>query len=95
MSSARLLIEHHLNQVMKGIKAEQATDVKDITHHAHHATMGAFCNGQPSASPDHHIVGERAKQHQHVLGLKALLVALGQPQSPLSPLKAVSMPPPR
>jgi hypothetical protein len=53
MSPARLLIQHTLSQMMKGIKAEQATDMKDITHHAHHATMWAFCNGQPAACPDH------------------------------------------
>src|SRR6266699_3099384 len=80
MSPVRLLIQHNLSQMMKGIKTEQATDMKDITHHAHHATMWAFCNGQPAACPHHYIVSERAKEHQHVLCLEALFIALGQTQ---------------
>jgi hypothetical protein len=30
------------------------------------------------ARPNHHIVGQRAKQRQHALSLKALLIALGE-----------------
>jgi hypothetical protein len=81
VSSVRVLIRHNLNHVMKGIKAEKATDMKHITHHAQNATLGSFRNGQPVACPDHHMVSECAQQHQHLLSVKALLIALGQPQS--------------
>ena len=35
---------------------------------------------QPSTCPDHHVVDQRAKQHQQVLSLKALLLAFGKTQ---------------
>ena len=36
---------------------------------------------QPLPWPDHHVVGQRAKQHQPMLSLKALLIAFGETQS--------------
>src|SRR5258708_20106368 len=90
----KVLIQHNLNHVMKGIKAEKATDMKHITHHAQYATMWSFCNGQPSARPDHHIVSECAQKHQHLLSVKALLRALGQTQSLLVAFQGHFNPPP-
>src|SRR5260370_29685252 len=77
----RVLIQYNLNHVMKGIKAEKATDMKDVTHHAQNATMWSFWNGQPSTRPDHHIVSECTEKQQHLLSFKALLIAFGETQS--------------
>src|SRR6266567_4771222 len=64
----------------QGVKVEQAADMKHITHHAQDAKTCYLRADQPAARPDHDIVGQRAKQHQHVLCLKALLIALGETQ---------------
>src|SRR5260370_41435219 len=77
----RVLIQHNLNHVMKGIKAEKATDMKDVTHHAQNATMWSFWNSQPATRPDHDIVSECAQKQQHLLSFEALLVAFGETQS--------------
>jgi hypothetical protein len=37
MSQASLLVQHDLSNSPGGIKAEQTTDVKDITHHPQEA----------------------------------------------------------
>src|SRR6266496_3006927 len=81
MSTASVLIEHNCKQMPRPIKAEQTADMKDIAYHTQYPTVRAFCHGQPAPCPDHHIVSQRAEQHQHVLSFKALLVAFGQPQS--------------
>jgi len=80
MSQASILVQDKSNNRATGIKAEQATDMKDIPHHAQDATLLDLGNGQPLACPDHYIVRQRAEQCQHVLGLKALLVAFGEAQ---------------
>src|SRR6266571_4835708 len=88
MSAASVPIEHNLTHLSKGIEAEQTTDMKDIAHHAQDATMWSFCQSQPATCPDHHIVGQRAKQHQHVLRIETLFVAFGQPQSLFVPFES-------
>jgi hypothetical protein len=54
--------------------------MKDIPHHVQAAAVLDLLTAQPLTRPDYHIVGQRAKQHQHVLRLKALLIALGEAQ---------------
>ena len=56
-----LLVQDNRNDRTTGIKAEKATDMKHITHHAQDATLLDLGNGQPVACPDHHIVRQRAK----------------------------------
>ncbi len=73
-----MLMQHNLNHEMKVIKAEKATDMKHMTHHA---TIWSFRNGQLSGRLDQHIVSECAQRQQHALRVKALLCALGQTQS--------------
>jgi hypothetical protein len=76
-----VLIEHNLHNMIKGIKTEKATDVKDSAHHAQNTTMRSFWQSQPLACPDHDVVGERAQRYQHVLCVEALFIAFGQSQS--------------
>src|SRR2546425_13014760 len=80
MSQASAVIQDNLNQRARGIKAEQATDVKDITHHAQDPKVSHLESEQPVASPNDHIVSQRTEEHRHVLRLKALLIAFGQSQ---------------
>ncbi len=61
--------------------------MKHIAHHAQDAIALDLRAGQPPTCPDYHVVGQRAQQHQHVLCLKALLVALGEAQSLLVALE--------
>src|SRR6266516_4360257 len=61
--------------------------MKDIAHHAQNAIALDLRTGQPPTCPDHHVVGQRAKQHQHMLRLKALLSAFGEAQSLLVALE--------
>jgi hypothetical protein len=68
--------------------------MKDVPHHAQDATLLDLGNGHPVACPDHHIVSQRAEQHQYVLRLTALIVAFGQSQSLLITFQRGSMPPP-
>jgi hypothetical protein len=77
-NQASPLVQHNLNNRAKGIKAEQATDMKDITHHPQDTIVLDLLTAQPPTCPDHHVVGQRAKQHQHLLRLKALLTAFGE-----------------
>ena len=81
------MIQDNLNDMAQRIEDEKATDMKDIAHHAQHPIVLQLGNRQPAASPDHDIVSQRAQQHQHLLGLKALLVAFGQPQSGFVPFE--------
>lgn len=52
--------------------------MKDIAHHTQDAITMDFWAAQPATCPDHHVMGQRAKQHQYMLRLKALLVAFGE-----------------
>jgi hypothetical protein len=88
-------MQDNLNDVSQGVKAEQTTDMKHITHHAQDAKVCYPRVGQPAARPDHDMVGQRAKQHEHVLRLKALLIAFGETQPLLVAFEGGSMPPPR
>ncbi len=54
--------------------------MKHITHHAQDATALDLRAAQPATCPDHHIAGQRTQQHQQVLRLKTLLIALGETQ---------------
>ena len=74
------LVQNNLNNRARGIKAEQANDMKHITRYTQDPAVLDLRTAQPSTCPDHHVVGQRAKQHQHVLRLKALLRAFGQTQ---------------
>jgi hypothetical protein len=55
--------------------------MKDIAHHAQDPIVVDLLTAQPSTGPNHHVVSQRAKQHQHVLRLKALLVVVLQKES--------------
>ncbi len=65
------------------------TFMKDITHHAPDAVVLQLGNRQPTASPDHYVVGLTAKPHHYLLGLKALFAAFGQAQSLLITLRKI------
>ena len=61
--------------------------MKDITHHPQDPAALDLLTAQPATCPDHHVVGQRAKQHQHVSRLKALLVAFGEARPLLAALE--------
>jgi len=94
-SETSALIQDNLNDLSQGVKADQATDMKDIAHHAQDAIVLDLRAGQPPTCPVHYVVGQRAKQHQHVLRLKALLRALGEAQSLLVAFQRSFYAPPR
>src|SRR5689334_13150277 len=53
--------------------------MKDIAYHTQQTIVLQFGwrggLGQPTASPDHHIVGQSTQKHHHLLRLKALIAA--------------------
>src|SRR5712692_7047273 len=66
-------IAHHAQRtiVRQGLTARQACRLGLLR-------LSRGRNVEPLMSPDNHIVGQAAQQHQHVLGFKTLLVAFGQ-----------------
>jgi hypothetical protein len=83
------LVENKITDLAQSIHAEKATFMKDITHHAPDAVVLQLGNRQPTASPDHYVVGQTAKPHHYVLDLKALFAAFGQAQSLLFTLREI------
>jgi hypothetical protein len=81
------LIEDHSDQLSRGIGEQKATDMKDIAHHAQHTVVLQARAGQPEASPDNHIVGQRSQQHHHLLRFKAFFAAFADAQPLLVPLE--------
>src|SRR5260370_1165019 len=70
-----------MDNLARRIKDEKATDMQDITYHAQHSIAVQGWDGQPAPRPDDDIVGQRAQQHQHLLGFKAFFAALAHAQS--------------
>jgi hypothetical protein len=72
---------HNLSHLPAGIGQQKATDMKDIAHQTQRPVVVQGWACQLVASPDDHIMRQRAQQHDHLLSGKAFFAAFADAQS--------------
>ena len=77
------LVEHDVAHVALVVHLDPSGDAEDVAHQSlDPQALDRWGEGKhPAFRPGQHVVRQRPEQHHHLLGGKALLAALGDPQA--------------